>query len=396
MANWIDSVVAATAEAESPERFQYWVSIAAIAAVMKKNVYLDRYYYKLYPNVYVFLVAKSGLRKSNPVTLAKKLVQETGSTRVIAGRNSIQGVLKDLGKAHSTQSGDVVKNASGFMVSGELASFLIKDPEALTILTDLYDTFANEPEWKNTTKTQGIDVLKEPCITLLGATNEEHFQDAVPPNAIGGGFMARTLVVFETIRRSINDLLDAPKIVPVVSELSCYLKELTKMTGEFTMTQGGKDEYRPWYHDISTTPHQDKTGTIERLGDTVLKVAMILSLADGMSLEISKDHVAEAIFRCEECLNGLKQITMGAGKSDLAMATALVLKELLKRLDHKISRKILLSKYWGEFDSITLDRIMETLINSGAVTADLLNKDVTYTMKPAAVLAYTKFRQEIN
>src|SRR6266704_1581124 len=168
---------------------------------MKKNVYLDRYYYILYPNIYVFLVARSGLRKGNPVNLAKKLVQEVGVTRVISGRNSIQGVLKDLGKAHSTPNGTIVKDAAGFMISGELASFLIKDPEALTILTDLYDTHVNEPEWKNTTKTQGIDTLKNPCITLLGATNEEHFQDAVPTNAIGGGFIGRTSIVFEGVRR---------------------------------------------------------------------------------------------------------------------------------------------------------------------------------------------------
>lgn len=394
--SWVDSVVASTIEAESPERFQYWSSLAAISAVMKKNVYMDRFYYKLYPNIYVFLVAKSGLRKSNPVTLAKKLVQETGATRVIAGRNSIQSVLKDLGKAHTVPNGPVVKNAAGFMVSGELASFLIKDPEALTILTDLYDTFANEPEWRNSTKTQGVDTLKEPCITLLGATNEDHFQDAVPQNAIGGGFMGRTLVVYEGMRRSINDLLDPPKVVPNIPDLVCYLKEISQLTGQFVLCQDARDVYRPWYQEISIAPHNDKTGSIERLGDTVLKVSMLLSLSDSLSLEIKSKHMNEAIYRCEECLAGLQQVTMGAGKSDLAQVTALILKHLIKRPDHKATRKQLLSAYWGEVDSITLDRVMETIINAGAATAAQKGADIIYAMKPEAVEQYTKFRKEIN
>src|SRR5689334_10969018 len=250
MSGWIDQVVNSTVEAESPERFYYWAALSSLSAVARKSVYLDRYYYKLYPNIYVFLIARSGLRKSNPVTLAKKVVILAGNTKVISGRNSIQSVLKDIGKAFSTESGEVVKDAHAFMVSGELASFLVKDPDGLTILTDLHDTHANEPEWKNSLKTQGTDTLRNPCITLLGASNQEHFRDAVPPNAIGGGFIARTFIVMENHRRTINDLMDKPQIVPDMEELSCYLKEVAKVKGEFQIQKEARAFYRNWYHEL--------------------------------------------------------------------------------------------------------------------------------------------------
>lgn len=394
--SWINELVNSTIEAESPERFQYWSALAALSAVAKKNLHLDRYYYKLYPNIYVFLVGRSGLRKGNPVTFCKKLVQEANATRVISGRNSIQAVIKELGKAHSVEGGGVMKEAIGFMVSGELASFLVKDPEALTILTDLYDTHANEPEWKNTLKAAGIDVLKNPCLTLLGATNEDHFKAAVPTTAIGGGFIARTLIVFEQERRVINDLMDPPKVTPNLKDLACYLREVSKASGQFKIAIEAKASYRLWYHAISKSKHTDTTGTLERIGDTVLKVAMLLSLADGLSLVIEQHHMEEAIFQCEDCLAGMKRVTMGAGKSDDAEGTALILQYLLKMDGYKATRKQILNKYWGDLDYITLDRIAETLLRAGAINVTNAGKEVIYQMRPAVAEQYKKFKVEIN
>lgn len=358
---------------------------------------MDRYYYKLYPNIYVFLVAKSGLRKSNPVTLIKKITQESSAVRIISGRNSVQAILKDLGKAHSVEGGGVIKDASGFLCSGELAAFLVKDPEALTILTDLYDTYANEPEWKNTLKVSGIDTLKNPCLTLLGATNEEHFKEAVPPTAIGGGFIARTFIVYESKRRTINSLMKPPKVVPSVKDLADYLKQLSKLEGIFEMTEPVRHLYDSWYNAFTMESSQDTTGTVERLGDGVLKVAMLLSMSEGLSLNITTKHIEESIEVCTECLAGLKHVTMGAGKSEFAFATALILKEMIKAPEYKVTRRKLLSKYWGEFDSIVLDRIIENLLNAHAVIVhDYPPKDRTYEMKKEAVEMYTKFRKEIN
>ena len=394
--SWLDELVNSTAEAESPARFQYWSGLAAISAIAKKNVYLDRYYYKLYPNLYIFLVGRSGLRKSNPVTFCKKLVQTANSTRVILGRNSIQSVLKELGKAYSMEGGGMIKDAIGFMVSGELASFLVKDPEALTILTDLYDTHANEPEWRNTLKTAGTDILKNPCLTLLGATNEIHFKEAVPSTAVGGGFIARTLIVLESQRRTINDLMDPPKVVPNLAGLADYLKEVAKVNGKFTLSSEAKTEYREWYRKTSEVGFEDNTGTIERIGDTVLKVAMNLSLAHSTSLEISRGNIVEAVTQCEECFSGMRRVTLGDGKSGDAEVTAMVLKHILKCKDYRVTRKQLLSKFWGHMDYITLDRIAETLLRAGAIRIQPAGKEVIYTMPQKIADEYMKFKMEIN
>ena len=387
---WADAVVEANSENEAPAKFFYWAAIASISAVASKRVWLNRFYYKLYPNIYVFLVAKSGMKKGVPITLAKNLVTKAGSTRIISGRNSMQRIVQDLGKAHTLENGGMIKDAQGFLVSGELASFLVKDPDALTILTDLHDTHAYEEFWQNSLKGTGVDKLRAPCITLLGATNEDHFSEAVPQNAIGGGFIARTFIVFSLEKGKLNSLTEAPKKIVDTSYLAEYLKEVAKMKGEFTWTQAAKATYDKWYYKFMGTDANDPTGTMNRIGDQILKVAMILSMAQEPDLKLKESHILESIDVCTACLSGMQQVTMGAGKSNLAYQTKLVMRELIQVKEHKIERQKLLQKYWGEFDSFDLDRIVETLLGAGAIIMGPDVKKPTYILKDEALNIYTK------
>src|SRR4249920_3615830 len=102
---WLDYLMKVTQESESPRKYYYWSGMSAIAAVVRNQVFLDKCYYKLYPNIYVLLVGRKGIRKGPPVALAKKLVTEVGSTRVISGRASIQAIVTELHRAKTSDNG---------------------------------------------------------------------------------------------------------------------------------------------------------------------------------------------------------------------------------------------------------------------------------------------------
>lgn len=85
---------------------------------------------------------------------------------------------------------------------------------------------------------------------------------------------------------------------------------------------------------------------------------------------------------------------MGAGKSPLAAQTKLVLQELIDRPDHKVERSKILSKYWGELDAFDLDRIIETLAASGAITVSPNRK--TYILTQSTLEQYTKYKAELQ
>jgi len=392
--DFITRVVRTFKSSESPEIFFYWAAISAISAVIKKNVFLDRGgIYKLYPNVYCFLVAPSGMKKGIPVNLAKTLVNGVNNTRVISGRNSIQQVLDDLGKATTLESGIFLKEAHGYLVASELAAFLIKDSDAMTILTDIHDTQYHEKDYKYSLKS-GKSTLISPCLSLLGATNEEHFEAAVPARDQNGGFIARTFIIYSREKGKLNSLTrKADKID--ITELQKQLIAISKIKGEFQWTEEAIEYYDAWYYRFYELQHEDKTGTINRLGDQILKLAMCISLAHSNSLMLTKEYIQEAITRGLAASNGAKQITMG-GTATHAEQTKLLIRELIIAPDHTVLRKNFLMKHWGTVDNFDLDRIVETLDQAGAIHIQRNGTSAKYTLKEEAFEAYMNYKKSIN
>lgn len=395
--SWLNLLVESTKELEPPERFWWWSGIAVISALVRKNVYLDRFSYKLYPNVYVMLVsAKSGLRKGVPVLQAKDIVSEVNSTRIISGRNSVQGILKELATQKTLPDGRVFNEAQAFLCAPELTSFLVHDPEGLNILLDLQGTHEHEKGWHNTLKSSPVEELKNPCITFLSAINEPLFEDLMREKDIKGGLIARMFVVHESKKRTVNDLLDKPQGMLSALELAEPLRDLPKLKGQFILAEEAKREYRAWYIDLNSKNFADLTGSIERLGDQVLKVAMIISLARGRDMIISHEDVTIAIANCQQCILGTTHVTMGAGTHENALGSARVLKLLIAAEGHQLSRKKILQKLWPDADAGALDKILDTLLQSGALDDPFRDekREIIYRMKKEHVQQYLRFKSE--
>lgn len=395
--SWIQSVVDMYTDNEAPEKFFYWSALTALSSVVRKNVYLDRFHYKLYPNLYAFLIAKSGMKKGIPIDLAKKLVMKSQATRVISGRNSMPRIIQDLGKVHTNEAGVSIKEAQALLVSGELAAFLVKDPDALTVLTDLHNTHEHEEFWINSLKGTGVDKLKSPCLTLFGATNEDLLNDVISQKDVSGGFVARTFMVMSGERVKYNSLTEAPTTIPNTDLLAEYLKTLVNLKGAFMWGAGSKAMYDKWYYEVMNRNQHDATGTINRIGDKALKVAMVVSLGESSALILETKHIFEGITVAVDCFNSAKQVTMGAGKSNLSSQTKLVLRELIANPEHRMSRKSLLSKYWGELDAFDMDRIAETLLGAGAIEVEYPGKgNCMYVLQKKTLEEYTEFKRGIQ
>jgi hypothetical protein len=376
-------------ESETPKEFMPWAGITAISAVVSPNVHLDKFFYPLSPNVYVMLIGPSGVGKGLPINISKALVEGADCTRVISGRNSIQYVIKELSstKTEEGKTTPTFADSRGYLVSPEFSDFVIQDPQALIILTDLYDTHYNKV-WKNSLKHGGVETLKGVSLTLFGASSPVHLKESIPNNSVGGGFVGRTLMVYGEQRSRINPLTRPPNKVFRVGEYIPYLKTLANLKGRFEWTEKSIRTYEDWYHDLKSKPIDDKTGTIQRLGDNVLKTAMCMSLSHAPELVIRADALEESIDLCQSVVPNTRRIFMGKGASALANPTAMVLNEMLSRPGNKVSRSRLLRKYIGEFDSVDLDKIMESFVNSKSVTVSRECGDYFYKLDPKVVNYY--------
>lgn len=348
--NWLDELLKQNGESEAPERYFWWSGLAAISAVVRKNVWLERYYYKLYPNIYVALISSHpATKKGIPIGLCKTLLQEVDRTRIISGCNSIQGIIKQLGAQKTLGSGGVIGDAHAIILSDEFHTLLTEDPKALSILTGLYGTHEHEKVWEYTLKESQI-VLKSPCLTMLVASNEMLFSKVITAKEIEGGFIGRIIMVKESGVRRFNSLAFPPKHKLNPAGLAIRLVEISKIRGEFNWSDEVRDLYDQWYLKMQGEDHSDTTGAYGRLGDQVLKVAMLISLSKKNELVLDWEDIELAIDKCEECAYEAAKTTLANEPSNgdrpnvKKLIMDIIVTSEVNGIKYRITKSMLLNK----------------------------------------------------
>lgn len=407
--SWIHDLIAEHQEVETPTSWIYWSLLCCISSVAANKYTLRTLKGNViyYPNLYVMLLGESGLGKGFPVNLAKRLTQESDITRVIAGRSSIQAIIKELATTKSSEGKALITDSRGFIVNGELSTAIIADPDSLTILTDLYDRNYN-PAWDNMLKGDGKEKLKEPYITCLFGSSPAHFYDSIPQPNIEGGYIGRNLVIYEEKRSKDLDLLDSaeesidedrfmnyivPKYVP-------HLIKIGKSSSRLVPDENARNFFNSWRREwrANQSIYNDRTGFVNRVPDHVLKVAMCLALAKyDFSGCIEEPEIKEAIEKVTSLIYANQKASEGGGLDPLAEQTKRIVDYLLNANENELSRTELLVRGYGNYDSMTLDKILETLMEmkwvKRARTGIGKNIDWIYTLSGEPLERYNQFRK---
>lgn len=400
--NWLDQWMKALERAETPKSFLFWAGLATLSGVARDNVYIDKQsMYRLYPNIFVMMIGKSGLKKSFAVNKSKELVTLVNGTRVISGQNSIQGIISELSSAKVDEKdpSKILKDAHAFVASEEFGDLIIQDPSAFTSLTNLYDRHYHAT-FERTLKNSPKQKLTNVNITMLAASSPAYFETTVPKQHITGGFLARFLTVYADRKSHLNPLIRPlqegdPRYNP--QDLIPHLQKLTKVKGQFYLPDETVYAFENWYQQFhrddegNIIERSDETGYEDRINDHILKVSMLLALAEpDPDLVIRLDHFERAKELCIDLVPSLHKAIMGVGKNPLASGFAIVLKELAEAKDHKIRRDELLFKHYGEFSYDELDRIQMTLEQGGFIDVEYQNKWAWYKMTPKGIMYYEK------
>jgi len=382
--SWLDLLLEETSFVETPKQWIYWSGLATISAIASPGIVINKGAYRLKPNLYVLLIGRSGLGKGFGPAVAKKLVQAVGNTRVISGRGSIEGIIKELAIVKAKENGSVpFKDARGFLCSGEFAASLYEATHALTILTDLYDAHYN-PEWVNTLKNSPIEKLRFPCLTLLSGANQDMFNLAVDKSHLGGGFIGRTLLINADKRDHSNSMID--DIVEVNYErLVKPLKEIANLEGEMNWSLKAKKTYNEWFYPYRDSDVDDKTGTHDRMNDHIIKIAACISLARKKDMIIESDDVEEAIVACSALSNTARQVAGMKGKSSVSDMLNSFLIIMFRAPEYTMTRKKVLQKGFGDFDFVELDKIIETVAQMGFIVQSSGGKEITYKLTRACI-----------
>ncbi len=244
-------------DTESPRLFHVWSLLGTIGASLGRRSFFMDGPEKIYTNEYILLVGPPAVRKSSAIKIACGFLRQATSVRFApddtAGQR--QGLITAmLGDPEDADEEVALINGhkmtpeflSGlemkfvdredehalFAAASEFASLIgTNNRDILTFLIKVYD---GEDYQYRLAKTK--ETLNHPLLSILGATTPTSIADTFPPQAIGGGFMSRIILVYSDKkykmvprRRSFNEAH--------VREIQRRLSHVAyNMRGEFTET----------------------------------------------------------------------------------------------------------------------------------------------------------------
>lgn len=364
--NFISQFVDFYKEYESPTSFWKWSCYATVSAILRSKVYFSHGKGRVYPNIYVILLADSAeYRKGAPVKAAKKLLSLTKCTKVYTGTASIQGILEELSMDIAEKgSSTPIRGGSSLIAAEELAAFFVQDPRLIPLLTDIWDYYEEYPY-----KLKSASFLiKDMCTTMLSASNDTFLREVYDSRAAYGGLLGRTFLVKPDETRRANSLMCLDEEGNIVEALDADYKPLTdsifkikNLSGAVRIDLDARRFYDKWYKELyaSYKTHPDRTGVIQRIHTNVLKVAILLAAAN-YELTITKEIFEQAVIDTTALSPNYNIYVMGTGKSNTAELGMKFLAWLYEQKDHKGRHKDFVMKYWADMNS--LDEFREELI----------------------------------
>lgn len=371
---FVGDLIEHTKQYESPTSFWKWSAYAAIAAVLRDNVWISDGDSRLYPNMYILLIAGSAQRKGRPITLAEHLVYLVNNVKIISGRSSIQAILLEIGQTETDKNGKITKGGSAIFFAPELSAGIVSDDQSIQILTDIYDYKATG----HTTNLigRGKSKLDKLIFSMFAASNEELLKDIYSSKAIYGGLLGRTFLISPNEFRPSNAFPEGNN--ERFERLVDKLREISHLNGTINFTPTAKHNYRVWYDSFrdQSAKRDDRAGVFGRLPTNVKKLSIVLAANDHCH-EIHEKHVDQAIEECLALTKNYNVFIMSSGKSTIAEAGAIVLEDLSHGAK---DRRTMIRDHWMQFDPDILDKTIAALEIGQIITTTSQGNNIAYTL----------------
>lgn len=277
---------------DAPHIFHLAVGLGVLGAALGNNALIPCFYgdLKLYPNLWVVLVAPTGFyRKSTALMMGKRLLRSAVPKALMPDDCTPQKlavVLRD--------------NPAGLMTISEFTRLLASfEREFMAgtkeMLTEMYDS---PEEWVLERKSSKKVVIKDVSLSLLGATTIAWLEERVKARDLEGGFLARFLFIAGTERgprpRRCGDVNHH-----IYLKLQEHLGAVAELEGraDYSLVE---DDLRDWIYNYERLAEQggmppELVGMYARTGTTVQKLALLFQISmTSSSLKITPEAAEKA------------------------------------------------------------------------------------------------------
>lgn len=350
--SWLNEYLQYTKQQESPEIFHKWVGLSIVSAALERNVVLDMGAFKVYPNLYVILVAASAKCKKSTamdigIDLSKLL---THRFNIFAQKITPEALIQRLARRRKVKGKEIVRNSTSLIHADELSVFLGKErynEGLIGLLTTLYNC---PGEWEYETKHGGVQQLSNVLVGMLAGSTPAWLKGSLSATAVEGGFTARLIFIYaDTPRPPITKpSLPLSKRKKLLHDLNI----IREMRGNFEWGANAYNWYDEWYQKKSVTGDTPELleGYLCRNHTTLLKLTVILCACERDDRVIQVKHLLEALAILKEAetyvYRAIKAIESSTKGSDLQRIYDYIVRKgeveeavLLRTFSHQFTAK---------------------------------------------------------
>lgn len=307
---------------DAPESFVRWSGIFALAAALRRRVWIsksDLGLWDCYPYIYLMFVGPPGFRKTTTIEKgADVLLRQVPELEQFTGPEFFtkEAILEKL----STSS-----EASMHLIVGEFSDvFQRAGKDRAGVYEFLTSMFDGKAQISNITKSAGSLFLEKPCLNFFTATTPGWIKENMPEGMISGGFASRMIFVHENrprIRQTFFRDVQGDFLGMERDLLADLMHISSQLAGPFTIPKDSYDFMDMWTRDETNYKFRNEkmAGYMQRKFTLISKVAMIYSVATKDDLVLTIDDWKAGINMIESNEAGMEELFGGMGKNRYAV-----------------------------------------------------------------------------
>lgn len=362
---WIKTYLEYTVGNEAPEEFHLWVALTILGATLRRKVFIDNFFFRIYPNLFTILIAPPGVcKKTTAANIGANILRDATDVRIFSEKITPEALAKALSKtelvAEEGKPPRIEAKSQGLLFAPELTVFLGREQynESLVLLlTRIYDC-PDKTEFESI-KHSTIP-LRNVFVSLLGCTTPSEFQLAIPGSAGGGGLLSRMTMIYKA---------STPRCypVPVMDDplrrelLVAQLREINeKESGQFLISDTALVWWNDYYYDHKRRMESSVASFAEREPQNILRLAMILSVSEGLPKLLGKDVLERAFKIITIAANSSTILTASIGTSNRGQLQHDII-EYLRKCGGTRSRSHVTKRFYGRATGKDIEEAMNTL-----------------------------------
>lgn len=311
--NWIKSYLSYTDGTEPPRMMHFFVGVSVLAGALRRHVWVDMKRFKWHPNFYIILVAPPGII-SKTTTMDHGIDLLRSVPDINFGPDAITWQALATRFAESREEffygEEFIPQSAMTLASGELGNLITPiDKEMVNLYISLWD---GRNVFEKETKMSGNDQIHAPWINMIGCTTPHWIGDNFPEAMIGGGFVSRCIFVYadeKDKRIAWPDEAVRDDHEQIRYDLIHDLVHISQnLVGPMKLMPDAREWGRAWYDELWTekaklASSDQLQGYLARKQTHMVKLALILSISESDSLEITQRHMQlanEMLFEVEQ------------------------------------------------------------------------------------------------